>query len=225
MKIISRGDQQIIVQREEFIVNFSGDKMIAPVIISVLLCLILLPSTNEGNLGNPRHLLHLDPVDTTNPLFVGIVILVSTVVVGDLLWELWALMKSPARTRLWDRYTLAPDQDTVEVLRYKWGKPLNLCILSQIKNVELIVDIEFRAETTSYSTNVGYSRPVDMFPTSLYKVIVTLETDRQEILEQNSIPLASSDKVQQLFRQTLTETMQAVEELREFLGLPSPIDE
>jgi hypothetical protein len=225
MKIISRGDRQIIVQREEFIVNLSRDKMIPPVIFTALLCLILLPSTNEGSFGNPRHLLHFDPVDKTNLLFVGIIIFVSTFVVGDLLWELWALMKSPARTRLWDRYTLALDQDIVEVLRYKWGKPLNLCVLSQIKSIELIVDIDCRAETTSYSTNVGYSRSVDMFPTSLYKVIATLETDRQEILEQNSIPLASSDKVQQLFRQTLTETMQAVAELREFLGLPSLINE
>jgi hypothetical protein len=63
-----------------------------------------------------------------------------------------------------------------------------------------------------------------MHPTSLYQVIMTFEDDRQVVLERNAMQLASPDKVQQLFRQTLTETNQVVLELRTFLGLCSSID-
>jgi hypothetical protein len=77
----------------------------------------------------------------------------------------------------------------------------------------------------NYSSEADDPENVDMRPTSLYQAVMTFEGDRQVVLERNAIQLASPDKVQQLFRQTLTETNQVVLELRAFLGLCSSIDE
>jgi hypothetical protein len=216
MKIISRDDRKIVIQREEFIVNLMNFQTISFGGIAFFTMLALFPEATgtvyeESPWGIGR-------TDETIPFFIFIeisVLIVSLIVIGE---EFWQLLKSPTRNRLWDQYTFDKVQDDVSELTYKWSSPSSIGALSKIKNIEIVVDI-------NYSSEANDPENVDMRPTSLYRVVMTFEDDREVLLEHNAIQLASPDKVQQLFRQTLTETNQVVLELRAFLGLCSSIDE
>jgi hypothetical protein len=217
MKIISQDDRKIVIQSEEFIVNLNRSQIVLTIIVALLFVWTVLPSAGGGIFKDTHRLWALAQSDRTNPLFIGVAVFGTAVLFEGIRSQLWASIRSPTRTALSDRYTFDKAQGNVEELKYKWSTPRNLGSPSDIKKVEVVVDIEYRSE-------VNDPENVDMFPTSLYEVIATFEPDRQEILERNSIQLASSDKVQQRFRQALTETTEAVAELRDFLGLPSPID-
>jgi hypothetical protein len=215
MKIISRDDRKIVIQREEFVINLSSTQVILTVILAILFIRMALYGSDGGILAEFPPLWHLE--DGTNPLLIGVVALGAIGLLGEFFIQLWDAIKSPTRTKLWDRYTFDQEQDDITNLPYKWSKISNLGLLSEIKNIEIVVDI-------NYSSEADDPENVDTRPTSLYRVVMTFEGDRQVELERNAIQLASSDKVQQLFRQTLTETNQVVLELRTFLGLSGSID-
>jgi hypothetical protein len=215
MKIISRDDREIVIQREEFIVNLSATQIILTMGLVIFFVWIVLHGSDGSILEEFPSLLLFD--DLTNPLFIGIVF-GAIVYLGEYCHQIWNAIKSPARTRSWDRCTFDKEQNDVNELTYKWSSPSSIGALSEIKNIEIVVDINYNSEANDPEN-------VDMYPTSLYHVVMTFEDDRQVLLERNDIQLASPDKVQQLFRQTLTETNQVVLELRTFLGLCSSIDE
>jgi hypothetical protein len=215
MKIISRGDRKIVIQREEFIVNLSTAQIILTMGLVISVVWIVLNGSDGTILEEFPSLSLFD--NLTNPLFIAIVF-GAIVYLGEYFYQIWNAIKSPARTRLWDRYTFDKEQDDVNELPYKWSSPSSIGAFSKIKNIEIVVDI-------NYSSEANDPENIDMRPTSLYQVVMTIEDDRQVVLERNAIQLASPDKVQQLFRQTLTETNQVVLELRTFLGLCSSIDE
>jgi hypothetical protein len=218
MKIISQDDLRIIIQREAFIVNLNHSQFVLTIIVALLFGWTVLPSSGGGIFQDTHEFWLLAPSDRSNPLFIGVAVVGIVVFFEGIRSQLWASTQSPARTVLSDRYTFDKAQGDVKELRYKWSTPRSLGSPSDIKQIEVVVGIEYRSEADDPEN-------LDMFPTSFYQVIATFEPDHQEILERNSIQLASSDQVQQLFRQTLTETTKVVAELRDFLGLPSPIDE
>jgi hypothetical protein len=216
MKIISRDDRKIVIQREEFIVNLINVQTISFGGLAIMAIYLLSPEARrivyeESPWGIGR-------TDETSPffIFVGISVLIGSLIrIGE---QFWQLLKSPTRKKMWDQYTFDKEQDDVSELTYKGSAPQSLGTLGEIRNIEISFDIEYKSKANDPEDS-------DMFPTSLYKVIATFEGDRQVLLERNAIQLASPDKVQQLFRQTLTETNQVVLELRTFLGLCSSIDE
>jgi hypothetical protein len=218
MKIISQDDRTIVIQSEVFIVNLNRSQIVLTIIVALLFIWTVLPSSDGGIFNHTNGLWELARSDRTNPLLICVATIGTAVLFEGVRGKLWSAIRSPAQTALSDRYTFDKTQGDVKELKYKWSTPRSLGSPSDIKKIEVVVDIEYRSEANDPEN-------VDMSPTSLYQVIAIFEPDRQEILERNSIPLASSDKVQQLFRQTLTETTQAVAELRDFLGLPYPIDE
>jgi hypothetical protein len=213
MKIISQDDREIVIQREEFIVNLNSLQVVLTMMVVILVLWTLFNGSN-GEIFEEFQPLTLE----SNPLVIGVVLLGVIVLLGGSLEKMWDAIRSPARTRSWDRYTFDKEQNDVNELTYKWSSPSSIGALSEIKNIEIVVDI-------NYSSEANDPENVDMYPTSLYHVVMTFEDDRQVLLERNDIQLASPDKVQQLFRQTLTETNQVVLELRTFLGLCSSIDE
>jgi hypothetical protein len=213
MKIISRGDRKIVIQREEFIVNLNSLQVVLTMMVVILVIWTLFNGSN-GEIFEEFQPVTLE----SNSLVIGVVLLGVIVLLGGSLEKMWDAIKSPARTRLWDRYTFDKEQDDVNDLAYKWSSIRSLGTLSEIKNIKIAVDI-------NYSSEANDPENIDMYPTSLYQVVMTFEDDRQVVLERNAIQLASPDKVQQLFRQTLTETNQVVLDLRTFLGLCSSIDE
>jgi hypothetical protein len=215
MKIISRDDRKIVIQREEFIINLSVAQIILTMGLVIFFAWILLHGSDGSILEEFSPLLLFD--DLKNPIFIGIVF-GAIAYLGEYFYQIWNAVKSPARTRLWDRYTFDKEQNDVNELTYKWSSPSSIGAFSKIKSIEIVVDI-------NYSSEADDPENVDMRPTSLYRVVMTFEDDREVLLEHNAIQLASPDKVQQLFRQTLTETNQVVSELRTFLGLYSSIDE
>jgi hypothetical protein len=218
MKIISQDDRKIVIQCEEFIINLNGSQIVLTVILALLFIWTVLPSSGGGIFQDTYELWALAPSDRTNPLYIGVAVMGTGVLFEAIRSKLWSSIRSSAHTALSDRYTFDKAQENVEELRHKWSTPRSLGSPGDIKKIEVIVDIEYRSA-------VDDPENIDMCPTSLYQVIAIFEPDQQEILERNSIPLASSDQVQQLFRQTLAETTQVVAELRDFLGLSSIVDE
>jgi hypothetical protein len=216
MKIISQDDQTIVVQREEFIVNLNAAQITLTAILLGLGALVLSPRSRQWVL--PEFAWDPNWHNRENPLFIGITIMGVVVALVLALDKIWQAVKSPVQIRLWDTYTFDQTKDKVESRVYQWSQVQSLGAISEIVNIEVMVDIEYRSEANDPDN-------IDMSPTSLYKVIATFKSNEQEVLERNAIPLASREEVQQLFRQKLAETNQAVSELRDFLGLPSPSNE
>jgi hypothetical protein len=212
MKIINRADRKIVIQSEEFIVNLNILQVVLTIMVVVLMIWTLLNGSN-GEIFEEFKPLTLE----SNPLVIGVILLGVLVILGGSLEKTWNRIKSPARTRLLDRYTFDKEQNDVNGLTYKYSSPSSIGALSEIKNIEIVVDI-------NHSSEANDPENVDMYPTSLYQVVMTFEGDRQVVLERNAIQLTSPDKVQQLFRQTLTETNQVVLEMRRFLGLCSSME-
>jgi hypothetical protein len=216
MKMISKQDQTIVVQREEFIVNLNNIQIALTVLIVACGILVLLPQSRSWILPE----LVIDtPSNEEGNLLVGITIGVAAIsmiiFLGLTLDKIWQAIKSPVQIRLWETYTFDQAKDDVET--NKWSKSSSLGTLSALKAIEVIVDIAYRAD-------IDDPESTDMSPTSFYKVVAIFDADRQETLERNDIPLASSEKIQQRFRQQLAETHQAVADLNVFLGLPTSIN-
>jgi hypothetical protein len=218
MKIVSRHDQTIVVQREEFIVNLNLAQITLTVVIIAFGMLLLLPQSRTWIW--PELVTNTPLNGSENLSLVGVTIGVAAVSMIGLLVlaldKIWQAIKSPAQIRLWETYTFDKAKDAVET--NKWPELRSLGPLSALKTIEVIVDID-------YPTDLGDPESTATSPTSFYQVVAIFDADRQEILERNDIRLASSESVQQRFRQQLTETHQAVADLREFLGVPALIDE
>jgi hypothetical protein len=218
MKIVSRQDQTIVVQREEFIVNLNPVQIALTVLIIVCGILVLLPQSIPWIwpelVGDTRW--HEAENLLSASVAIGIAAIGIIVFLGLALDKLWQAIKSPAQIRLWETYTFDTAKDAVET--NKWPELSSLGPLSALKTIEVIVDIDYRADLSDPEST-------DMSPTSFYQVVAIFDADRQEILERNDVRLASSESLQQRFRQQLAETHRAVADLREFLGVPVLIDE
>ncbi len=210
MKIIQREAQQIIVQREEFIDSLDIANIFPFGMLIFTAWLALSPESKGLDCDNCFWYV---PSVATNPLFIGVGWIGLGIGLVGLIFQLWKAVKSPARIRLWDRYTFNKQSDTLEILAYKWSKPQDFGNLNNITDVAVVIEIKYLSEADDPEN-------VDISPESLYKVLLTFADGQQKTLEQNALHLGASDVAQKAFQQTIAETAQAVTDLREFLDLP-----
>lgn len=210
MKIIYQDNQKIVIQREELVNNLDLGNMIQYGFLMFIALLTLSPESItldcDGCFWIPSN-------DLRNPLFIVVTWFGIIVGVSGLFLQLWQAFKSPTQKRYWDRYVFDKQTCSLTRLEYKWSQPKFFGNFHAISNLEIVVDIHYR-------NDVNDPESVDTSPESVYSVNLIFADGQQASLEHNAIPLVSSEKVQEEFRTTISETVKVVADLKHFLELP-----